>query len=265
MNNLNNQNVLLDLKNVTMQFGGLTAVNDVTFKVLDNDLIAIIGPNGAGKTTLFNTITGIYSPTKGSVSFSNEIIGGKNPSAITTMGIARTFQNIRLFKNLTVMDNIRLAKHTRIHYSLFASLFRTKAFILEEKKITDECMELLKLFKLEHKHQHFAKNLPYGEQRKLEMARALATNPKLLLLDEPAAGMNPSETKDLTTLIRFIREHFKIAIVLIEHDMKLVMEIAEKIFVLDYGNLIASGSPKEIQGNKRVIEAYLGADVENIP
>ncbi len=256
--------VLLDLKNVTMQFGGLTAVNDVTLKVFDNDLVAIIGPNGAGKTTLFNTITGIYTPTKGSVTFNEEIIGGKNPSAITVMGIARTFQNIRLFKNLTVMDNIRLAKHTRIHYSMFASLFRTKSFLQEETKITLECLELLKLFKLDDKAEHFAKNLPYGEQRKLEMARALATNPKLLLLDEPAAGMNPSETKDLTEIIRFIRSHFKIAIILIEHDMKLVMEIAEKIFVLDYGNLIASGTPIEIQENKRVIEAYLGADVEHI-
>ena len=258
---MKNLEALLDLKNVTMQFGGLTAVNDVTFKVYNEDLVAVIGPNGAGKTTLFNTITGIYTPTKGSVTFQNEIIGGKNPSSITTMGIARTFQNIRLFKNLTVMDNIRLAKHTRIHYSLFSSLFRTKAFIEEEKNITAECLELLKLFKLDHKENHLAKNLPYGEQRKLEMARALATNPKLLLLDEPAAGMNPSETKNLTELIRFIRAHFKIAIVLIEHDMKLVMEIAEKIFVLDYGNLIASGTPKEIQENKRVVEAYLGADV----
>lgn len=256
--------VLLDLKNVTMQFGGLTAVDDVTLKVFDNDLVAIIGPNGAGKTTLFNTITGIYTPTKGSVTFNEEIIGGKNPSAITVMGIARTFQNIRLFKNLTVMDNIRLAKHTRIHYSMFAGLFRTNSFLQEENKITLECLELLKLFKLDDKAEHFAKNLPYGEQRKLEMARALATNPKLLLLDEPAAGMNPSETKDLTEIIRFIRSHFKIAIILIEHDMKLVMEIAEKIFVLDYGNLIASGTPIEIQENKRVIEAYLGADVEHI-
>jgi branched-chain amino acid transport system ATP-binding protein len=255
--------VLLDLKNVTMRFGGLTAVNDVTFKVSTNDLIAIIGPNGAGKTTLFNTITGIYTPTEGSVTFQNTVIGGETPSNITTMGIARTFQNIRLFKNLTVLDNIKLAKHTRIHYSLFSSLFRNKTFKEEEKKITEECIELLKLFKLENKAQQFAKNLPYGEQRKLEMARALATNPKLLLLDEPAAGMNPKETKDLTEIIRFIRSHFKIAIVLIEHDMKLVMEIALKIHVLDYGNLIASGSPREIQENKRVIEAYLGAELEH--
>lgn len=254
-------NVLLDLKNVTMQFGGLTAVKDVTFNVNENDLIAIIGPNGAGKTTLFNMITGIYAPTKGSVNFKSVELKDKNPSTITEMGIARTFQNIRLFKNLTVMDNIRIAKHTRIHYSLWQSLFRTKRFMETEKKITEECLELLKLFKLDSKKDHFAKNLPYGEQRKLEMARALATNPKLLLLDEPAAGMNPKETKDLTEIIRFIRSHFKIAIVLIEHDMKLVMEIAEKIFVLDYGNLIAEGGPKDIQENKRVIEAYLGAEI----
>lgn len=258
-----NSEVILDLQNVTMQFGGLTAVNDVTLRVFTNDLVAIIGPNGAGKTTLFNTITGIYTPTKGTVKFLDQIIGGKNPSTITEMGIARTFQNIRLFKNLSVMDNIRLAKHTRIKYSLFSSLFRTKKFKEEEKKITEECLELLKLFKLDTKHDHLAKNLPYGEQRKLEMARALATNPKLLLLDEPAAGMNPSETRDLTEIIRFIKTHFKIAIILIEHDMKLVMEIAEKIFVLDYGNLIANGNPREIQENKKVIEAYLGADLEH--
>ena len=236
-----------------MQFGGLTAVNDVTLEIRENDLVAIIGPNGAGKTTLFNMITGIYNPTKGAVSFLGEKIGNKNPSSITEMGIARTFQNIRLFKNLTVMDNIRLAKHSRIKYSLFDSLFRTKKFMKEEN--------LIKLFKLDHKKEHFAKNLPYGEQRKLEMARALATSPKLLLLDEPAAGMNPKETKDLTEIIRFVQNHFKIAIVLIEHDMKLVMEIAEKIFVLDYGNLIASGNPTEIQSNKRVVEAYLGAEI----
>jgi branched-chain amino acid transport system ATP-binding protein len=252
--------LLLDVKNVTMKFGGLTALNDVSFKVFNLDLIAIIGPNGAGKTTLFNSITGIYPPTSGEVVFSDKKLSKFGPSSITEMGIARTFQNIRLFKNLSVIDNIKIAKHTRIHYNLFDSIFKTKKYKKIEAEVTLECTELLKLFKLDHKKETIAKNLPYGEQRKLEMARALATHPKVLLLDEPAAGMNPSETKELSELIKFIRNHFKIAVILIEHDMKLVMEIAEKIFVLDYGNLIASGAPKEIQDNKRVIEAYLGAD-----
>jgi branched-chain amino acid transport system ATP-binding protein len=255
---------LLKLKNVTMTFGGLTAVSGVSFEVMPNDLVAIIGPNGAGKTTLFNTITGIYSPTEGQVLFNQKDLISTNSSSITKLGIARTFQNIRLFKNLTVLDNIRLAKHTRIKYGFWSGIFRTKAFKKEEAKIEVESMELLKLFKLDDKSQLLAKNLSYGSQRKLEMARALATGPKLLLLDEPAAGMNPTETRELTELIHFIRNHFKIAIILIEHDMLLVMEIAEKIFVLDYGHLIASGSPLEIQNDKRVIEAYLGADVEGV-
>ncbi|MFA6238532.1 MAG: ABC transporter ATP-binding protein [Bacteriovorax sp.] len=253
---------LLKLNNVTMKFGGLTAVSDVSFSVNQTDLVAIIGPNGAGKTTLFNTITGIYTPTSGSVVFNLKDLLGVNSSDIADLGIARTFQNIRLFKDLSVLDNIRLAKHTRINYGFWSGIFRTPAYHREEQKIEAECMELLKLFKLEDKFDYLAKNLSYGAQRKLEMARALATGPKLLLLDEPAAGMNPTETKELTELIHFIRDQFKIAIILIEHDMKLVMEIAEKIFVLDYGNLIAEGSPKEIQNNKRVIEAYLGADIE---
>jgi len=211
---------------------------------------------------MFNAITGIYPPTKGQVVFDNNVLSKMGPSEITAMGIARTFQNIRLFKDLTVIDNIKIAKHTRINYGVFDSLIRTKKYKLSEQEIEKECIELLKLFKLDHKKDYIAKNLPYGEQRKLEMARALATNPKLLLLDEPAAGMNPSETKELSELIRFIRNHFKIAVVLIEHDMKLVMEIAEKIFVLDYGNLIAEGNPSAIQENKRVIEAYLGVSHE---
>lgn len=256
------QTPLLKLKNVTMKFGGLTAVNDVCLEVMPNDLVAIIGPNGAGKTTLFNTITGIYSPTEGQVIFDQKDLLSTNSSSITKLGIARTFQNIRLFKNLTVLDNIRLAKHTRIKYGFWSGILRTQFFKKEEAKIEAECMELLKLFKLDDKSHFLAKNLSYGAQRKLEMARALATEPKLLLLDEPAAGMNPTETRELTELIHFIRNHFKIAIILIEHDMLLVMEIAEKIFVLDYGHLIASGSPLEIQNDKRVIEAYLGADTE---
>jgi branched-chain amino acid transport system ATP-binding protein len=253
---------LLNIKNVTMKFGGLTALRDVSITINDNDLVAIIGPNGAGKTTLFNTITGIYPPTIGEVVFNETSLSHKKPNDITEMGMARTFQNIRLFQNLSVIDNIKIAKHTRISYSFWDSLFKTKKFKESENEMNNEALELLKLFKLENKAHYIAKNLPYGEQRKLEMARALATHPKLLLLDEPAAGMNPSETKELTELIRFIRSHFKIAIILIEHDMRLVMEIAEKIFVLDYGNLIASGAPKEIQENKKVVEAYLGVSEE---
>lgn len=253
---------LLELKNVTMRFGGLTAVKDVSFSVGHNDLVAVIGPNGAGKTTLFNTITGIYTPTEGSVTFDGQKVNAKKASAITDLGIARTFQNIRLFNNLSVLDNIKIARHTRIQYSFFDGIFKTKKYREEEKKIEEDSIELLKLFHLDDKKDYLAKNLPYGAQRKLEMARALATKPKLLLLDEPAAGMNPTETKELSGLIGFIREKFQIAVILIEHDMSLVMQIAEKIHVLDYGNLIASGAPIEIQNNKKVIEAYLGADIE---
>lgn len=261
---MSDSTALLEVKNVTMRFGGLTAVRDVSFVVNPTDLVAVIGPNGAGKTTLFNTITGIYSPTEGSVTFNGEKVNAKKASAITDLGIARTFQNIRLFNNLSVLDNIKIARHTRIEYSFFDGIFKTKKYRDEEKKITEDSIELLKLFQLEDKKNLLAKNLPYGAQRKLEMARALATMPKLLLLDEPAAGMNPTETKELSNLIKFIREKFKIAVILIEHDMNLVMQIAEKIHVLDYGNLIASGSPVEIQNNKKVIEAYLGADIEGI-
>jgi branched-chain amino acid transport system ATP-binding protein len=255
---------ILKLENVTMKFGGLTAVNDVSMNIEERDLVAVIGPNGAGKTTLFNTITGIYTPTSGSVTFNGIDLKDIKSSEISKLGIARTFQNIRLFKNSTVLDNIKIAKHSRIRYGVMAGLLRNKEFLAEEKKIEKESMSLLELFHLDTKAHFLAKNLPYGEQRKLEMARALATEPKLLLLDEPAAGMNPTETKELTELIHFIRDQFNIAIILIEHDMRLVMEIAEKIFVLDYGNLIAKGSAAEIQNDKKVIEAYLGSEVEGV-
>jgi branched-chain amino acid transport system ATP-binding protein len=251
---------LLKVENVTMKFGGLTAVNNVSFNVNNKDLVAVIGPNGAGKTTLFNMITGIYTPTTGKVFLDGECLNSRNASDITSSGIARTFQNIRLFNNLSVIDNIRIARHTRIRYSFFDGIFKTKRYKQEEDEITKDAIELLSLFNLDSKKDLLAKNLPYGAQRKLEMARALATKPKILLLDEPAAGMNPTETKELSELIRFIRDKFQIAVILIEHDMKLVMEIAEKIFVLDYGNLISSGSAYEVQNDKKVIEAYLGAE-----
>lgn len=253
---------LLSIKNVTMRFGGLTAVKNVSFEVGPTDLIAVIGPNGAGKTTLFNTITGIYTPTEGSVTLDGAPINTKKASDITTLGIARTFQNIRLFNNLSVIDNLKIARHTRIKYSFLDGIFKTKKYREEEATIVEDSEKLLKLFGLEDKKDLLAKNLPYGAQRKLEMARALATKPKLLLLDEPAAGMNPTETKELSNLIHFIRDEFKIAVILIEHDMNLVMQIAEKIFVLDYGNLIASGSAREVQNNPKVIEAYLGAEID---
>ncbi|MBC7429555.1 MAG: ABC transporter ATP-binding protein [Bacteriovorax sp.] len=252
---------LLDLKNVTMRFGGLTAVKDVSFSVNKTDLVAVIGPNGAGKTTLFNMITGIYTPSEGQVLLDGLSLNDKQASDITSLGIARTFQNIRLFNNLSVIDNIKIARHTRIQYSFLDGIFKTKKYRNEEKLIEEESLKLLALFNLDSKKDLLAKNLPYGAQRKLEMARALATKPKLLLLDEPAAGMNPTETKELSELIHFIRDQFQIAVILIEHDMRLVMEIAEKIFVLDYGNLIASGNAFNVQNNPKVIEAYLGAEI----
>lgn len=252
----------LEVKNITMRFGGLTAVDNFSLKLGKTDLTGVIGPNGAGKTTIFNMITGIYEPTEGEILLNGKSIVGAHVALITQSGICRTFQNIRLFKDLSVLDNIRLAGHFRMNYGVLASIFRTKKFHSEEARLTKEAMELLKIFKLDKKADTLAKNLPYGEQRRLEIARALATKPKVLLLDEPAAGMNPNETKELTGLIRWVRDQFQIAILLIEHDMKLVMEVCEKIYVVDHGQQIAYGNPSEIQNNPKVVEAYLGIQEE---
>lgn len=254
-----NENYGLKVQNLTMRFGGLLAVDKFHMEIGKSELVGVIGPNGAGKTTIFNMITGMYVPTEGQVFLHQKDITGLKPYLITQRGMARTFQNIRLFKDLSVLDNIRLAGHFRLKYDLTASLFRTRKFKDEEEFLINEARELLKIFGLEKKESDLARNLPYGEQRRLEIARALASHPKILLLDEPAAGMNPNATKELTHLIRFVRDQFKISIILIEHDMQLVMNVCEKIHVVDHGVKIAEGNPKQIQSNAAVVEAYLGA------
>lgn len=254
---------LLKVNNLTIKFGGLTAVSDFSLSLEDNDLYGLIGPNGAGKTTIFNMLTGVYAPTSGSIEFNGEQIQGIKPYNITKKRIARTFQNIRLFKNLTVLDNVKISYNYRVKYNLAHSILRLPKFVRGEEEIEKNALEILKIFKLDGKREELASNLPYGEQRRLEIARALAAEPKLLLLDEPAAGMNPHETEELMELIRWIRKEFKIAILLIEHDMKLVMGVCEKIVVVDYGKIIALGTPTEIKNNPKVIEAYLGEESAN--
>ena len=251
---------LLDLDNVSIVFGGLRAVSNLSMHIDEHELIGLIGPNGAGKTTAFNLITGVYVPTEGDITFNGVRINGKKSYQVTQLGMARTFQNIRL-SELPVIDNVKIAYHMHIGYNLPEAIFRTRKYVQEENEVTKKAMELLTIFHLEDHAYDLAKNLPYGAQRRLEIARALATEPKLLLLDEPAAGMNPQETKELMEMIRWLRDHFHLSILLIEHDMGLVMGVCQRIYVLEYGLCIASGTPDEIRRNKRVIEAYLGEEV----
>ena len=252
---------LLKVNNVSMVFGGLRAVSNFSMEINKGELIGLIGPNGAGKTTAFNMLTGVYEPTEGTITFEGNLVNGKKPYQVTAMGMARTFQNIRLFSELSVIDNVKIAYNMHVKYSLPEAIWRFGRYFGEEEEIPNKAMSLLKIFKLDGKADEQAKNLPYGEQRRLEIARAMATQPKLLLLDEPAAGMNPQETHELMEMIRWIRDEFKLSILLIEHDMSLVMNVCERIYVLEYGFCIANGIPEEIKNNKRVIEAYLGEEV----
>jgi len=251
---------LLQLDKATIRFGGLTAVSELDLHINANELVGLIGPNGAGKTTAFNLITGVYQPTSGEIQFDGKSIIGCKPYHITARHIARTFQNIRLFPSLSVFDNVRAVFHSQLQGDVRHALWRGKGYHAEEQSIANRVVELLEIFQLGKFRDEPAKSLPYGDQRRLEIIRALATNPKLLLLDEPAAGMNPTEKVELARLIRFIRDKFQIAILLVEHDMPLVMEICERIVVLDYGVKIAEGKPSEIRGNPKVIAAYLGQE-----
>jgi branched-chain amino acid transport system ATP-binding protein len=257
------QNLQLQVKDISIVFGGLRAVSDFSLDLAKGELVGIIGPNGAGKTTVFNMLSGIYTPTSGEIKFWDR--NGRpcnnakqQPAALNRLGIARTFQNIRLFNNMSVLDNVRVALHASRKVSPVDVLLRTTRFRRDERGMTERADKLLALFKMMSKRDELASNLPYGEQRKLEIARALASNPLLLLLDEPAAGMNPQETSELMKLITLIRSEFKLTILLIEHDMHLVMGICERLVVLDYGRVIAAGAPEDIRANPAVIKAYLG-------
>ena len=249
---------VLSVKNLSISFGGLKAVSDFNVEVYKNDIYGLIGPNGAGKTTIFNLLTGVYKPDTGAVVLDGVDITGLDCVEINKRGIARTFQNIRLFSNLTVLDNVKVALHESYKYTTFEGIFRLPNYYKKEKDMTKEAIEILKVFDLDELKDLIATNLPYGKQRKLEIARALATKPKLLLLDEPAAGMNENETKELTQTIKKVRDKFNMTILLIEHDMKLVKGICERLTVLNFGSVLASGNVDEVLNNKEVIKAYLG-------
>lgn len=252
---------LLKTTKLSIVFGGLRAVSNFDIEINPGELIGLIGPNGAGKTTAFNLLTGVYVPTEGQIEFDGNSLVGLKPYQITQRGIARTFQNIRLFADLSVLDNVKIAYHFHVKYGLTEAMLRVGRYYQEEAEIEEKAIKFLEIFQLADKKDEIAKNLPYGEQRRLEIARALAAQPKLLLLDEPAAGMNPQETQQLMEMIRWIKEKFNLTILLIEHDMSLVMGVCERIYVLEYGSIIAHGTPTEIKNNPRVIEAYLGEEV----